>query len=146
MEFKSHRQAKGVTLDWMLWYNGTRMNCDGDEGLLGVYGSLTESRFPAGMTERKAKIKAMNAECAKVSAEVGEESRCGFLRNDKKGLTRSPEPLAAARFPAPLGDGGCFGLVDLRVVAPGDAALAGDGGVRVRRLGDKLRRCQQDLR
>ncbi len=25
MEFKNHREAKDATLDWLLWYNGTRM-------------------------------------------------------------------------------------------------------------------------
>ena len=26
MEFKSHREAKDATLDWLLWYNGSRMH------------------------------------------------------------------------------------------------------------------------
>jgi len=26
MEFKNHREAKDATLEWMLWYNGTRMH------------------------------------------------------------------------------------------------------------------------
>jgi transposase InsO family protein len=26
MEFKSHREGKDVTLDWLLWYNGSRMH------------------------------------------------------------------------------------------------------------------------
>jgi putative transposase len=26
MEFKNHREAKDVTLAWLLWYNGTRMH------------------------------------------------------------------------------------------------------------------------
>jgi transposase InsO family protein len=26
MEFKNHREAKDATLDWLLWYNGTRMH------------------------------------------------------------------------------------------------------------------------
>jgi transposase InsO family protein len=26
MKFKNHREAKDATLEWMLWYNGTRMH------------------------------------------------------------------------------------------------------------------------
>jgi transposase InsO family protein len=26
MEFKNHREAKDATLDWLLWYNGSRMH------------------------------------------------------------------------------------------------------------------------
>jgi transposase InsO family protein len=26
MEFKNHREAKNATLDWLLWYNGSRMH------------------------------------------------------------------------------------------------------------------------
>ena len=26
MEFKSHREAKDAMLDWLLWYNGSRMH------------------------------------------------------------------------------------------------------------------------
>jgi transposase InsO family protein len=26
MEFKNHREAKDATLEWLLWYNGTRMH------------------------------------------------------------------------------------------------------------------------
>ena len=26
MEFRNHREAKDATLDWMLWYNGSRMH------------------------------------------------------------------------------------------------------------------------
>jgi len=26
MEFKNHREAKDATLQWLLWYNGSRMH------------------------------------------------------------------------------------------------------------------------
>jgi len=26
MELKDHREGKDATLDWLLWYNGTRMH------------------------------------------------------------------------------------------------------------------------
>jgi transposase InsO family protein len=26
MEFKDHREGKDATLDWLLWYNGSRMH------------------------------------------------------------------------------------------------------------------------